>query len=123
MNKPLAFLLSSLLALLAAGCAMPKQANDIVLAPIPDGWRALVLTALAPRATEDLVTYDPGQVAFQDEPRPCVFSPTEKAEGDGLLKGHCGTLTVVPKGRTRLPPANYMYIVQESGEIAFIRQD
>ncbi|MDR0620476.1 MAG: hypothetical protein LBJ61_01135 [Deltaproteobacteria bacterium] len=115
--------LSLAIPLALAGCAMPKQANDIVLTPLPEDWKDRVLIALAPKATDDLLVYDSNQVEFPDNPRPCVLTPDDSAKGQEPLKGHCGTLVVAQKGRRKLPPANYMYILQESGEIIFIRQD
>ena len=112
-----------LFSLLAAGCAMPKQANDIVLTPLPEGWKEAVLRALAPRAAEDSIPFDSEKVAFPDEPRPCVLTPEDSSGNTVPLTGHCGSLVVFPAGRTRLPPANFMYIYQETGEIVFIRQD
>jgi hypothetical protein len=119
----LAIFLALFLALVLDGCAMPKQANDVVLTALPDDWKDQVLIALAPRATDDLVTYDSSRVNFTDDPRPCVFQPTDGDQKSGQIKGHCGSLVINPAGRTKLPPANYMYIVRDTGGVDFIRQD
>jgi hypothetical protein len=102
---------------------MPKQANDLVLTTLPDDWRDKVLIALAPRATDDMVTYNSNQVTFTDDPRPCVYSESNRPNDPLNRKGYCGSLVVRPAGRTKLPPVNYLYIFQDNDQIEFVRQD
>lgn len=137
MKKIASMALSGLLAFAAFGCAMPPQANDRVETPLPDSWKDQVLMVLAERTLEDGIKYDENGVAFADAPRPCVFSPTsgrkdnrpdastptDRRDAPETILGHCGSLIVTPSGRSKLPPANYLYIFQESGDISFIRQD
>jgi hypothetical protein len=111
------------LALALQACAVPQAAVEQVVQPLPENWPELVLSGLEPKARELAIKYEPDGVTFREQvPQPCVFSPAGGAKAFEAIKGYCGNLLVTPAGRTKLPPVNFIYLINDQG-VEFILQD